>query len=200
MKIVGLAGESGTGKTTIAQHLARSGGVHIDGDRVGHELLQSDAGVINAVRDLAGDDVFDADGKIDRQRLGAAVFADPDMLARYNAIIHPAIRRRCGELVDAARSGGAALAVVDAALLLDSGMPFEFDLMIALRASRDVQMRRLVARGDRTGEEARARLDRQQHIEKSFYKADVVVDTDGDLPEVLAEIDGHIARLLNDRT
>jgi len=200
MKIVGLAGQSGTGKTTIARHLETRGGAHIDGDRVGHELLETDAEVIDAVRALAGDGVFDEQGRIDRKRLGAAVFADPALLSRYNAIIHPAIRRRCGELVDAARSQGAALAVVDAALLLDSGMPFEFDLMIALRASHEVQIRRLVARGDRTEMEARARLERQQHIEKSFYKADVVVDTDRDLSEVLAEIDGHIAPLLNDRT
>ena len=59
MKIVGLAGQSGTGKTTIAAHLAAGGGVHIDGDQVGHELLDTDTGVIEAVRDLAGDGVFD---------------------------------------------------------------------------------------------------------------------------------------------
>jgi len=200
MVIVGLAGESGTGKTTIARHLVGRGAVHIDADRVGHELLDADAEVTAAVRALAGDGVFDAGGRIDRRRLGAAVFADPDLLLRYNAIIHPAIRRRCGELVEAARLGAATMVVVDAALLLDSSMPFEFDLMIALRASHDTQLRRLVARGDRTEAEARARLDRQHDIEKSFYKADAVVDTDMDLPEVLAEIDRHVAPLLNDRT
>jgi len=200
MIIVGLAGESGTGKTTIARHLAGRGAVHIDADRVGHELLDADVEVIAAVRALAGDGVFDAGGRIDRKRLGTAVFSDPDLLLRYNAVIHPAIRRRCGQLVEAARSQGAPMAVVDAALLLDSSMPFEFDLVIALRASRETQMRRLVARGDRTETEARARLDRQRDIEKSFYKADAVVDTDMDLPEVLAEIDRHVAPLLNDRT
>jgi len=200
MRIIGLAGESGTGKSSIGVYLAGHGGVHIDADRVGHELLDSDAGVITAVRALAGDGVLDGDGRIDRKRLGAAVFADPRLLERYNAIIHPAIRRRCGELVDEALSQGTALVVVDAALLLDSSMPFEFDLMIALRASRATQMRRLVGRGDRTEAETRARLDRQGHIEKSFYKADVVVDTDRDLPEVLAEIDRHVTPLLNDRT
>jgi dephospho-CoA kinase len=200
MKIVGLAGESGTGKTTIARHITGNGGVHIDADRVGHELLDADAAVIAAVLELAGDGVLNEQGRIDRKRLGAAVFADPGLLQRYNAIIHPAIRRRCGELVEAARAKGVTLVVVDAALLLDSDMPFGFDLMVALRASGDTQMRRLVARGDRTEVEARARLARQGHIEKSFYKADVVVDTDRDLPEVLAEIDRRVAPLLNDRT
>ena len=200
MIIIGLAGESGTGKTTIGRHLAGGSGVHIDADRVGHDLLDADAEVRAAVCALAGDGVLDAAGRIDRKRLGAAVFADPELLLRYNAIIHPAIRRRCGQRVEAARSQGAPLVVVDAALLLDSAMPFEFDLMIALRASRDTQMRRLVERGDRTEAEVRARLDRQGDIEKSFYKADVVVDTDKDLPQVLAEIDRHVAPLLNDRT
>lgn len=196
MKIVGLAGQSGTGKTTIARHLESRGAVHIDGDRVGHELLENDAAVIAAVRGLAGDAVFGPDGHIDRKRLGAAVFADPELLRRYNAIIHPAIRRCCGELVAAARRSGVPMVVVDAALLLDAEMPFAFDLMIALRASTATQMQRLAGRGDRTEAEARARLERQQDLEKSFYKADVVVDTDRDLNDVLAEIDGHVAPLL----
>ena len=200
MIVIGLAGESGTGKTSIGRHLSGRGAVHIDADRVGHELLDSDPAVIASVLALAGDGVMDPGGRIDRRRLGAAVFADPDLLRRYNAIVHPAIRRRCGQLVEAARAQGAPMAVVDAALLLDSSMPFEFDLMIALRASRQTQMQRLVARGDRTEEEARARLERQRDIEKSFYKADAVVDTDRDLSEVLAEIDRHLAPLLNDRT
>lgn len=200
MKIIGLAGTSGTGKTTIARHLEGRGGVAIDADRVGHELLQSDREVIAAVRDLVGEDAFGEDGHIDRARLGARVFADAQLLERYNGIIHPAIRRRTGELVEAARTGGAPFVVIDAALLLDSQMPFTFHLMLALTAPQETRFRRLVARGDRRPEQVRARLASQSHIEKSFYKADVVVDTGRDLGEVLAEIDRLVDELVNDRT
>jgi len=200
MKIIGIAGPSGTGKSTIARHLEGRGGVAVDADRVGHRLLEQDTGVIEAVRREVGEDVFDEGGCIDRKRLGARVFADAETLRRYNAIIHPAIRRRCGERVAQARSDGTAFVVIDAALLLDSQMPFGFDLMIALTAPEDQRFERLVARGERSPGEVRARLASQPEIEKSFYKADVVVDTGRDLDEVLADIDRLVDRLMNDRT
>lgn len=199
MVIIGLAGESGTGKTTIGRHLAdKFGGVHIDADRVGHDLLAGDSGVIAAVRKIAGDTVFDKQGQIDRRALGAVVFADPDKLKRYNAVIHPAIRRRCGEMVAQALAGGAALAAIDAALLLDSAMPFQFDLMVALRCDRDVQIQRLRDKGGRTAEEIAARLDNQRHIEKSFYKADAVVDTGVELEQMFERIDAIAEKVIND--
>lgn len=196
MKIIGIAGGSGTGKTTIAQHLAGRGGYHIDGDRVGHDILREDGDVIAAVREQIGADVFDAGGAVDRRLLGRKVFGDATLLRAYNAIIHPAIRRRCGAQIEAARAAGAPFAVVDAALLLDSRMPFAFDLMIALRASRRTQMSRLMGKGGFSADEVRARLDRQAAIEKSFYKADAVVDTDRDLDDVIAEVDRLVDTVL----
>ena len=75
MKIVGLVGASGTGKTTIARHLAASGAGHIDADRIAHEVLVKDDDVRRLVRERFGDDVF-ADGHVDRKRLGRKI-ADP---------------------------------------------------------------------------------------------------------------------------
>lgn len=196
MKIIGLAGESGTGKTMIGEHLAARGAEHIDADRVGHELLATSPEVIDAVRGLLGDGVLDENGAIDRRRVGQIIFAAESLRAAFNGIIHPAIRRRCGELVDQARARGASMVVVDAALLLESKMPFTFDLMVALRAPRNVQMERLRGRGGRSDDEIRARLESQSDIEKSFYKADVVVDTDTSRASVLAEIDRVVDELL----
>ena len=76
MKVIGIAGESGTGKTMIGEHLAARGAVHIDADRVGHELLVESGDVIDAVRAIFGDSVFDGDGVVDRHKLGELVFAD----------------------------------------------------------------------------------------------------------------------------
>jgi len=190
MPIIGVAGGSGTGKSTIAAHVAgRLSGIHIDTDRVAHGLLGGNDDVIAAVRRRFGEPVFDALGRIDRRALGAVVFSHEAARLDLNAIIHPAIRRVCGVLVERARAGGVGAVVVDGALLLDSKMPFSFDLMIALRCGTDEQLGRIMAKGGHTEEEVRQRLESQVGIEKSFYKADVVVDTDGDLPQVLAEID-----------
>ncbi len=196
MKIIGIAGESGTGKSTIASALAtRYNGIHIDADRVGHGVLEH-RDVIEAIRRRFGGDVFDALGRVDRRALGARVFSDEAARLDLNAIIHPGIRRACGELVGRARKSGMAAVVVDAALLLDSQMPFEFDLMIALRCAPDTRYQRIMAKGGWTAEQVKARMANQQDIEKSFYKADVVVDTDGELPDVLKDIYRRVEEIL----
>lgn len=190
MRIIGIAGGSGTGKSTIAAHVARRlGGIHIDADHVGHELLENDDAVGEAVRRRFGPAILDPAGRIDRRALGAVVFSDDGARRDLNAIIHPAIRRECGRRVEAARRAQAPAVVVDAALLLDSAMPFEFDLMIALRCGAGTRLRRIMAKGGRTEDEVRRRLESQRELEKSFYKADVVVDTDRELDATLAEID-----------
>jgi len=189
VKVIGIAGASGTGKSTVAAHLAARGGVHVDADAVGHEVLESDAGVVAAVRERIGPDVFDGRGRIDRRLLGERVFTDAAALSALNAIIHPVIRARCGRLVESARRKGAPFVVVDAALLLDSKMPFAFDLLIALRCDEEARFRRIMAKGGWSEEEVRRRLASQRDLENSFYKADVVVDTDGDKVAVLEEID-----------
>jgi len=188
--IIGIAGESGTGKSTLAGLLVeRRGGVHVDTDRLGHELLESDDAVIAAVRERIGEDVFDKDGRVERRRLGEMVFGNAALLAALNAIVHPAIRRRCGEIVTASRAAGEPLVVIDGALLLDSKMPFAFDLLIALRCEAEVRLSRIMAKGGWTEDEIRNRLANQGAIEKSFYKAGAVVDTDGELEAVYVEID-----------
>jgi dephospho-CoA kinase len=177
VKVIGIAGASGTGKSTVAAHLAARGGVHVDADAVAHDLLERDADVIAAVRARFGAGVFGDDGRIDRRLLGAKVFADPALLSALGAITH------------GARADGAPFVVVDAALLLDAAMPFRFDLVIALRARAEERFRRILARGGRSEHEVRSRMAGQRGIEKSFYKADVVVDTDGDREVLLEKID-----------
>ena len=117
------------------------------------------------------------------------------MMSRYNAIIRPAIRRVCGELVGAAEEAGKSFAVVDAALLLDAKMPFAFDVMIALKCDPEVQMARLMAKGGFSEAQLRSRLAAQGHIEKSFYKADHVVDTGGEPQATFRQIAGIIDAL-----
>jgi dephospho-CoA kinase len=187
--IVGIAGGSGTGKSTIASHLAtKYGGVHVDGDRVAHEVL-ADPAVAARVRDVFGDDVFDSSGRIDRRSLGRIVFTDAARLRALNAIVHPAVVASCAEAVVRARVAAVPLVVVDAALLMEVPMPFGFDLTIALTCDRGERMRRLLAKGGWSEDDVRARLDRQDGMEKHFYKADAVVDTGRDLAAVLADVE-----------
>ncbi len=199
-RVIGIAGGSGTGKSTVAAHLAaKFRGVHVDGDRIAHAVLQDDAGVKRMIRDAFGAGVFDPAGRIDRRALGRVVYADYDALAALNAIVHPAVVARCADAVEKARAGRVALAVVDAALLLEVPMTLAFDFTIALTCDREVRVERLLAKGGRSAAEIRDRLDRQEAMEKHFAKADAVVDTGRELTAVLADVDALVAAAL-DRT
>lgn len=195
MYTIGIAGGSGTGKSTIAGHIAsRYQGVHIDADLVAHRVLE-DAAVIGEIRREFGAGVIEADGSVNRRRLGVYVFSDAGRRAALNAIVHPAIVARCADEVKRAREAGAGVAVVDAALLLEVDMQIVFDFTIALRCDPEIRMARLRGRGGWSEGELRSRLDAQSGLEKHFYKADAVVDTGPSLPEVLAAVD----RLLDER-
>ncbi len=197
MKVVGLAGESGTGKSTIAAHLEHNGATHIDADAVGHELLEGDREVGRAIRDRIGPDVFDGDC-VDRAALSRVVFGDAEALSALNAIIHPAIVRVCEQRISELAKQGVGLVVIDAALLLEVPLPFEVDLMIALRCSREEQLRRLQAKGGFSREQIETRLANQAAIQESFSRADVVVDTDRPKPVVLSEVERLIGFLLDE--
>jgi dephospho-CoA kinase len=195
MYLIGIAGGSGTGKSTIAAHIAaRYQGVHIDADLVAHAVLE-DAAVIGEIRREFGAGVIDDDGAVNRRRLGVYVFSDAGRRAALNAIVHPAIVARCGAEVERARAGGAPVVVIDAALLLEVDMSIKFDLTIALKSDPEIRLARLRGRGGWSEGELRSRIDAQSGLEKHFYKADAVVDTGPSLPEVLAAVD----RLLDER-
>lgn len=197
MKVIGLVGESGTGKTAIAAHLERQGAGRIDADTLAHTILRDDPEILRRIRERFGEGVFTA-GEIDRKKLGAVVFSNPDRLEALNQLVHPAVIEECAQRVEAFREAGFELVVVDAALLLEVELPFVVDLMVALRASREEQTSRLLAKGGVARAEVDVRLDSQAHIEKSFYRADVVLDTNRPLPLVLDEIDALVQVLLAD--
>ena len=138
MKIIGLAGESGTGKSTIAAYLTTRGGAHVDADIAGHDILNLDAEVRDKIREFISADVFDPDGRLDRRRLGALVFNDTAMLQALNDILHPAIRKECHRRVKELEASGCPFVVIDAALLLTSRMPFELrkNLFLRVKISR----------------------------------------------------------------
>jgi dephospho-CoA kinase len=195
MRVVGIVGQSGTGKTTVSEHLEKRGAARVDADSIAHEILKTNAGVRRAVRARFGEVVCPNDG-IDRDALGRIVFTDPDALAALNRIVHPAVVAELAERLKSYESDGTDLVVIDAALLLEVPLPFEVDLIIALRCSRAEQIRRLRAKDNKSKHDIKARLDRQNHLESNYDRADVVVDTEKPTGEVLAEIDQIIKVLL----
>lgn len=195
MKVLGVTGGIGAGKSVATQILAELGALVIDADRVGHETYLPGTTGWNQVVAEFGRGVVAGDGTIDRQRLGAVVFADPAKLARLNAIVHPLIRDAVAARIAAERSAARAPAIViEAALLVEAKWDALVDEVWLVTARREVIERRLAQRGlERAaiGARMRAQLDDEERA----AHADVIVDNSGSLDALRV----HLATLWRER-
>lgn len=193
--VLALVGPAGAGKSTIARACAAEGALVVDGDRIGHEVTDHDPEVRAALIAEYGSSVYTAAGTLDRAQVAARVFADPEALARLNALVHPRILTRFrAALADAARPNGPAYVVIDAALLLDWGFEAECDAVLAVLAPEAQQLARLTATRGWSEAEARRRLAAARSPESFAALADHVVHNDGDEASAVAEALGWIAR------
>jgi len=158
MLVVGLTGGICSGKSTVAAMFERLGAVVIDADRVAHELQVPGQPLFEAIVSAFGRQIVGEDGRIDRRRLGAIVFSDPKARARLEEILHPAIVEECERRIQQARASGAAVCLLDAALLIESGRHARFDRMVLVEASEAVQLERLMARMGLSREEVMQRI------------------------------------------
>ena len=168
------------GKSFVARILEDLGCHVIRADDLGHEVLAPGGEAYKPVIESFGPGVLDADGRIDRKRLAAEVFERPDRLAELNAIVHPAVIRRQEEFIrEVERKDPSGIAVVEAAILIETGSYRRFDKLIVVVCTTEQQIERAVLRDGCTPEQARSRLDRQMPVEEKRKYADYVVDTSG---------------------
>jgi dephospho-CoA kinase len=195
MFLVGLVGQAGSGKTTVAQTLGRDGAVVIDADSLGHEVVNLDPQVRAALIEEYGADIYGPRG-LDRRRVAERVFTDPEALARLNRLVHPRIveriRVRLGEL---AASGYRGNVVLDAALLLDWGIARECDAVIAVIAPRTAQLERLAAQRGWNEQDATRVLESQRSTQALRDAADAVLDNDGNAEDLEREARQLLERL-----
>jgi dephospho-CoA kinase len=177
---VGLTGGLASWKTFVGETLAGLGCYLVQADELGHEVLAPGGEAYDAVIEEFGRDILTAEGLIDRGLLGSRVFGSPERLARLNALVHPPVVRREEQLVDefAAREPHG-IAVVEAAILIETGSYKRFDRIILVTCREDQQMERALRREGSTEESVRARLDRQMPLEEKRKFADFVIDTSG---------------------
>lgn len=186
MMVVGVTGRIGSGKSTLCGLLAeRHGCVVIDADALGHDALR-DPIIREALLERFGRKCLGQDGQIDRWTLARRVFDDPSALRALESITHPWIIERIQERVASLRQAdAAAIVLIDAALLLPWTDRLPIDRIIWVRASEEVSIERLRARGV-TDQEARRRLARQSPEEEFRARADAVIENSGGI-EALAE-------------
>ena len=194
MKLIGLTGGIGSGKSTVAAMLAARGVPVLDADQLAREVVARGGAAHQAVAD-AWPAAVAPDGGIDRKLLGAIVFADPAARARLEAITHPHIQELSRKRAEALAAAGHPFAIYEASLLVESGRHRELDGLIVVRAAPETQIARVLRRDGLSEREARARLDAQLPLADKLRVATYVIDNDGDLAASEAQVDELIEKL-----
>jgi len=195
MYVVGLTGGIGSGKSTVAKMLEERGAVVLSADLAGHQVYQPDRPAWREIVDAFGVEVVAADGTIDRKRLGAIVFSDPEALKRLNAITHPRMRDLMREKLVEMEKQGVETVVLEAALLFDAGWDSLTDEVWVTVAPPEVAAERAAQRSGIKVEEALARIKAQMSDEERVRRSDVVIRTDCGLEETRGEVDKEWDRL-----
>lgn len=187
MKILGLTGGSGTGKSAACTAFARLGCGVIDADATYRTLCDTYEPMLKEIQNVFGD-VFSTDRKLDRKKLGAIVFADAQKLQQLNAITHPYIRQAARDAFAAYSKRGCLLCIYDAPVLFEGQMETLCDKTCAVLAARNTRIARIVARDAITEEYAALRIDAQK--DDAFYRerCDYVVQNDADLDTLYTQV------------
>jgi dephospho-CoA kinase len=195
---VGLTGSIAAGKSFVSGVLTELGCRVLDADETAREVVAPGSPGLREVVAKFGDSVIKSDGTLDRATLGATVFADADKRATLNSILHPYIIARQDERLrewEALEPGG--IAIVDAALMIESGGYKRFDKLIVVHCRPDVQLERLMTRDKLTRDEAERRIAAQMPQEEKKKFADYLIDTSDGFQaarqhtvEVYAELSG----------
>lgn len=188
MLLVGLTGGIGSGKSTVARLLERRGAIVIDADHLAREAVARGTAGFDRVVDTFGPGVLRPDGDLDRVRLAAIIFADPERRAALEAIVHPEVARRFGERVKELRDSGRVVVYVSP-LLVELGLAPAFDVVVIVTASPHLRVSRVASDRDLSPEDVRARMAAQATDEQRMEVADVLVDNDGSLAELEPQID-----------
>ena len=175
MKIIGLTGLTGAGKSTVAQKLMAYGCYHIDADKVAREVINNNENVKNKLKERFGADVINADGTTNRPLLASRAFADEQSTLDLNAITHPAVIEEIKSIIKDIEEVGYRGIIIDAIALFESGLDTLCDFNVTVAAPKEIRLERIMKRDNITEEKALERINAQK--DESFFtsKADFVL-------------------------
>ena len=184
--LVGLTGGLATGKSTVSEIFRDLGCAIIDADILAREVVEPGQPALAAIASEFGADVLRPDGTLDRKRLGAVVFAQPERRRRLEAITHPAIRHRfVARLAELEAQGFAGIVIWDAPVMIESGGYKDMDRLVVVVTDDATQRERALGRdGDRA--DAERKIASQMPLAEKAALADYVIDNSGDRAATLA--------------
>ena len=200
MRVIGLTGGIGTGKSAVAGMLRELGASVVDADRVGHEAYRPGTDGWRAVVDAFGCHVLTTDGEVDRKRLGEVIFGDSQARNRLNAILHPRMYRMVEQRLDELRVGGANAAVLEAAILIEAKWTPLVDEVWVVTSSEELVMQRLQGRRGLSVEQIRARFKSQLSFAERSRDTDVIIENDGNLMKLRETVRFLWSTRVNGRT
>ena len=175
---VGLTGSIGVGKSFVASVFVELGCHVLDADQTAREVVMVGTPGLKALVDAFGEEILNADGTLDRKRLGAVIFADQSQRERLNHILHPFIIERQDEILNAWEAEDPdGIGIVDAALMIESGGYKRFDKLIVVHCRPEVQIERLMLRDKLSRDEALRRINSQMSQDEKQKFADYLIDT-----------------------
>jgi dephospho-CoA kinase len=185
---IGLTGGLASGKSTVASHLKQLGAIVFDADAIVAALYRPGGLGARAAQELFGKDVFDADGRVDRARIAAIVFASPRRRHELEARIHPIVKREIERRFADARAAGAPVAVAEASQILEARLESQYDHLLLIVAPESERVRRWEASGG-DSEDARRRIAAQIRPEAAALRATDVIVNDGTLEELRRKVE-----------
>ena len=178
MKIIGITGRSGCGKSSVTRLFASKGYPCIDADQIAREVLEPGSVCIKQLQNTFGFDIVDKSGILQRRLLADRAFATPEGTAALTAITHPEILRRIDACLERAKSAGAKMAFVDGAVIVGTPFAARCDLLVVVAAPYEQSVARICARDGIKAEMARRRLDAQTPEQTLRDAADYVLEND----------------------
>lgn len=187
-KIVGITGNSGSGKSQISKFMSELGVITIDLDEVAKDAVDSDIDCLNKLRVYFGDDIFDNNGLLIRGNLARKAFKTKQNTEKLNDITHKVMIKRLKYIIDEYKKKNIDIIVIDAAILFESGIYKECDIIITAVCPYDISIERIMLRDSIDLELAKMRLNAQTGKEKYINKSDYIIDTNIPIDELRIKI------------
>ncbi len=197
MKVIGLTGGIGTGKSTVARLFREKGIPVIDLDRIVRDLQKPGKDVYKQIVEVFGREILLEDGTLDRKKLGEIVFADPEKRETLNRIVHPAVLEKLKDLLFKYQASGEELVIVEVPLLYELKLENLFDDVILVYAPEEVQLKRVMERDQLSRQEAMNRIKSQIPIEEKKRRATIVIDNSGSLEDTREQFERIYRQLIS---
>ncbi len=196
MYLVGLTGGIASGKSSVATRWVQHGAVEIDADVLAREAVSSDSAGLAMVAQEFGENLIQTDGQLDRAALAAIVFNDPAKREKLESIIHPIVRELALKRIQALTDS--TIAIYTVPLLVEANVSLPFDKVVTVEAPEREQIKRMVANRGMSEADALARIKSQATPAQRANRADVILNSNQTLPELLADADALWAQIVRE--